>query len=105
VQQTDFTITNASATLLLGNLLDGLFTLIFLQLHMAEELNPLMRWAYAGSPLGFMLVKLLMVQTALVLLCLNRGMRAARLVENAGATLYGGLVLYHLACVAILPMS
>ena len=36
----------ASVALLVLNLLDGLFTLIFLQLGVAEELNPLMRLAY-----------------------------------------------------------
>jgi hypothetical protein len=98
----DFTITQASATLLVGNLVDGLFTLVFLQLDLAHELNPLLRWAYAGSPLAFMAAKLLMVQSALLLLCLNRHLGVATAVEKAGAMLYGGLVIYHLTCVAAL---
>jgi hypothetical protein len=94
----DFTITHSSATLLVGNLLDGLFTLLFLELNVAREANPLMSWAYSGSPLLFMAAKLGLVHAGLVLLCLYRGVYRVEVVEKAGALLYGSIVCYELAC-------
>jgi hypothetical protein len=94
----DFTITHSSATLLVGNLLDGLFTLLFLEMNLAREANPLMSWAYSGSPLLFMLTKLALVHTGIVLLCFYRGLYRVDVVEKAGAVLYGSIVCYELAC-------
>jgi hypothetical protein len=95
-----FYISPASVALLVLNLLDGLFTLTFLQLEVAEELNPLMRGAYEISPLTFMLAKLLIVNAGLTLLCLHRGMRASRLAIRAGAVVYAIINVYHLAFLA-----
>jgi hypothetical protein len=78
------------------NLLDGLFTLTYLQLGVATELNPLMRAAYEVSPLWFMLAKLVVVNGGLLLLCLHKGTRAARWATMAGAVLYAAIVAYHL---------
>jgi hypothetical protein len=82
--------------LLFFNLLDGIFTLIFLQLGVATELNPLMRSAYELSPLVFMVAKLAVVSGGLLLLCLHRGTRLARWATMAGAVLYAAIVAYHL---------
>ncbi|MCE9668054.1 DUF5658 family protein [Myxococcus stipitatus] len=87
----------ASVGLLTLNLLDGLFTLLFLQMGVAEELNPLMRLAYEQHPLFFMFSKLLIVNTGLWLLCLHRRMRASRIAIRVGAAVYGIIVIYHLA--------
>jgi hypothetical protein len=92
-----FYISPASVALLLLNLLDGLFTMTFLQLDVAEELNPLMRAAYAHSPLLFMLSKLVIVNAGLLLLCVHRSMRASRLAIRAGALVYAVINVYHLA--------
>ena len=86
--------------LIVLNLLDALFTLTFLQLNVAREVNPLMRWAYAFSPLTFVLAKVAMVQLAVLLLGLNRHLRAAQLVETAGAVLYTGVLFHHLLCLS-----
>jgi hypothetical protein len=95
-----FYISPASVALLVLNLLDGLFTLTFLQLDVAEELNPLMRVAYEGSPLLFMVAKLVIVNAGLCLLCVHRGLRASRLAIRAGALIYAIINVYHLAFLA-----
>ncbi|NMO23419.1 hypothetical protein HPC49_51175 [Pyxidicoccus fallax] len=92
-----FYVSPASVALLMLNLLDGLFTLLFLQLGVAEELNPLMRVAYEQSPLIFMGSKLVIVNAGLWLLCLHRRMKASRIAIRAGAVVYGIIVVYHLA--------
>lgn len=92
-----FYISPASVALLVLNLFDGLFTLFFLQLAVAEELNPLMRAAYEQSPMVFMGSKMLVVNAGLLLLCLHRRMRASRLAIRAGAAVYACINVYHLA--------
>ncbi|MFP2930354.1 DUF5658 family protein [Pyxidicoccus sp. 3LG] len=92
-----FYVSPASVALLVLNLLDGLFTLLFLQLEVAEELNPLMRVAYEQSPLLFMFSKLVIVNAGLWLLCLHRRLRASRIAIRVGAAVYGIIVVYHLA--------
>src|SRR5215471_5986189 len=81
-------LTCLAATLLLGNLADAVFTLTFLQLHLVNETNPIMRWVYEGSPLSFMVTKLACVQIAILLLWAHRRRPAARLAMAAGATMY-----------------
>lgn len=92
-----FYLSPASVALLMLNLMDGLFTLLFLQLGVAEELNPLMRVAYEQSPLVFMFSKLVIVNAGLWLLCLHRRLKASRIAIRAGAVVYGIIVVYHLA--------
>ncbi|MBJ6761977.1 hypothetical protein JGU66_14475 [Myxococcaceae bacterium JPH2] len=96
-KRASFYASPASVALLLLNLFDGLFTLLFLQLGVAEELNPVMRVAYEQSPLFFMLSKLLIVNAGLCLLCLHRHMKASRIAIRAGAIIYAIIVVYHLA--------
>ena len=101
----EWTITRSSAALLFFNLLDGLFTLLFLQLGVAEEANPLMRWAYEGSPLWFMVTKLTAVHFGVMLLALHRHSNAARHALRAGAALYAAIVAYHLFFMARIALS
>lgn len=89
---------------LVANLLDALFTLTFLQLEVAYEVNPLMRWAYQSSPLSFMVTKLAMVQLGVMLLVHNRHTRASQAAEAFGGLLYCGILLYHVFCAAQLPV-
>ena len=91
-----FYISPASVALLVLNLFDGLFTLFFLQLAVAEELNPLMRAAYEGSPMIFMGSKMVVVNAGLLLLCLHRKMKASRMAIRAGAVVYAAINAYHL---------
>ena len=100
-----FYLSPASVALLVLNLLDGLFTLLFLQLEVAEELNPLMRVAYEQSPLVFMLSKLVIVNAGLWMLCLHRRLRASRVAIRAGAVVYTIIVVYHLAFLTHLVLN
>ena len=95
-----FYISPASVALLVLNLLDGLFTLTFLQLEVAEELNPLMRLAYEHSPMAFMAIKVTIVSLGLTLLCLHRSMQLSQRAIQAGAALYVVIDVYHLAFLA-----
>ena len=97
VEGASFHITPAAVLLLVLNLMDGLFTLTFLQMNVAEELNPLMRVAYAHSPLSFMGIKLAIVSLGLVLLCLHRSLNMSQRAIQAGAALYTVIDIYHLA--------
>ena len=97
IEGASFHITPAAVLLLVLNLVDGLFTLTFLQLEVAEELNPLMRVAYEHSPLAFMAVKVTIVSLGLTLLCLHRSMRISQRAIQAGAGLYAVIDVYHLA--------
>jgi hypothetical protein len=95
-----FPVLGAAVALLLLNLSDGLFTLTFLQLGLAEELNPLMRVAYERSPLLFMAFKLAIVGTGVALLCAHHEHRVARWALSGGFVLYALINLYHLAFLA-----
>lgn len=100
-----FALRPGTVALLLLNLLDGLFTLLFLQLAVAEELNPVMRLAYEDSPLAFMALKLGIVHFGVYVLCLHREVRLARLALGVGLLLYAAIVAYHLAFVAQLLLG
>ena len=93
----------AAAALLVLNLADGVFTLTFLQLGIAQEANPLMRLAYESSPLGFMLLKLSIVHGGIGLLWLHRSSSAGRLALHAGVLLYAAIVAYH--CTFLLMLA
>lgn len=90
--------------LLLLNLLDGLFTMVFLQLRVAEELNPLMRAAWDGSPLSFMALKLGLVQLGVWVLWLHQELRIVRFALLGAVGLYAGVVVYHLSFLAGLAL-
>lgn len=90
--------------LILGNLLDALFTFTFLQLDLVSEANPLMRWAYDGSPLSFMLLKLSCVQLGVLLLWAQRHVPVAGMAIRAAAGLYVAIVAYHVTLMAQLPV-
>jgi hypothetical protein len=95
VRASDASLRSRVVALLLLNLADALFTLAFLQLHLAEEANPLMAAAYAGSPILFLAVKLALVHSGALLLWIHRAAAAARAAMAAGVALYGGIVVYH----------
>ena len=86
-----------SILLLVGNLVDGLCTLLLLQLDLAREVNPLLAWIYGMSPVSFMVTKLALVQTGLLMLWMHRHVRAAQVGLQVGATAYAGIVAYHIA--------
>jgi hypothetical protein len=83
----------AAGMLVLLNLVDGVFTHVFLQAGVARELNPLMRLAYDGSPSLFFGCKVLAVGTAAWIL-----QRHAPRVTLARRALAGGIALYGTVC-------
>jgi hypothetical protein len=85
-----------AAVLVLLNLLDGVFTHVFLSAGVARELNPLMRLAYDGSPGLFFASKVLAVGTAAWILQRHADRVAlARGALACGVALYGGVCLMH----------
>ena len=101
--RSEIILTRATALLLLGNLLDALFTFTFLQLNVVSEANPLMRWAYDLSPMSFMLLKLSCVQLGVLMLWAQRHVPAAGMAIRAGAGLYVAIVAYHFTLMTRLP--
>jgi hypothetical protein len=93
----DAAISLCSVLLLVGNLVDGLCTLLLLQLNLAREVNPLLAWVYGMSPVSFMVTKLALVQSGLLLLWMHRHVRAAQVGLQVGAIAYAGIVAYHVA--------
>jgi hypothetical protein len=89
-----------AVTLLCLNVVDGLCTLAFVEMGVASEANPLMRAAYEISPLSFMAVKLVVVNTGVLVLAWQQAARLARLALNAAAVLYAVIVVWHLAFIA-----
>lgn len=83
--------------ILFFNFLDAFLTLCFLQLGIADELNPFMRQAYLVAPAWFILAKLSAVQLGIAVLFSYRAHRFARLGLALCASVYGLIVLYQLA--------
>ena len=83
----------AAGMLVLLNLVDGVFTHVFLQAGVGTELNPLMRLVYDDSPTLFFLCKVFAVGTAVWIL-----QRHAPRVALARSALAGGVALYGLVC-------
>jgi hypothetical protein len=102
--RSDIILSRASALLILGNLLDALFTYLFLQMNLVSEANPLMAWAYESSPVSFMLLKLSSVQLGVLLLWLHRHVVAAQVALQAAAGLYVAIVAYHFTLMVRLPI-
>ena len=87
----------AAGFIIVLNLLDAMFTLVYTRSGLATESNPLMDQVLAASPVLFMLAKLSLVSLGVLVLWRLRDRRAARygLVGAAGA--YTTLLMYHLS--------
>jgi len=86
-----------AASILFFNFLDAFFTTAFLQLGLAEELNPFMKQAYQLSPGWFLLAKLGAVQLGISVLFCYRAQFLARFGLALCASIYVLIVLYELA--------
>jgi hypothetical protein len=102
LERTRFAVTVAPALILVGNLLDAVFTFTLLQLRVAGEANPFMAWAYDQSPLSFMTLKLGCVQLGLLVLWRLRHIPAAAFAMRVAAGIYAVIVGYHLHVMAVL---
>jgi hypothetical protein len=91
--------------LLVLNLLDALFTMVFLQLGIAEEANPLLRRAYAHSPTTFVVLKAAAVSGGLWVLWWQRRSALARAALWLCTLIYVGVLVYHLGYTVVLAMG
>jgi hypothetical protein len=90
-------VATAAAVIIVLNLVDAVFTLLYTGVGLASEGNPLMDQVLRESPTMFMAVKLALVSLGVLMLWRLRQRRAAAvgLVASAGA--YSMLALYHLS--------
>jgi hypothetical protein len=79
------------------NLIDAVFTILYTDLGLAREANPLLEPALADSPLLFMLIKLSLVSMGVALLWRLRHRRAAAAGLIASGAAYCWLIAYHLS--------
>jgi hypothetical protein len=96
------TLTQFASAIVILNLLDGLFTVLFTNLGVATESNPIMKGALAVSPALFMATKLSLVSLG-VLLLWRFGHRRSAMVALAGsAAMYAVVIGYHLTAATML---
>jgi hypothetical protein len=85
--------------ILLLNIFDAFFTLIWLQRGGAEG-NPLMAWLLEHGNGPFLVQKCIVVGLWLLLLVVHKNFRVARLGLYSLAAIYSLLILYHFALMA-----
>jgi hypothetical protein len=84
------------------NLVDAIFTLLYTSGHLAREGNPLMQGVLAASPVMFMITKLSLVSLCVFMLW-RYGHRFTAVIGLIGATvMYVILIGYHLTAVPLL---
>jgi hypothetical protein len=84
----------------LANVADCFFTLIHLQSGGAE-VNPIADLLLRTGLLNFVLLKSGLVSIALLVLCLHKNLRIARIGIFGAAAAYAVLIVYHLALFAV----
>jgi hypothetical protein len=87
----------AAGTVLILNLVDAVFTLLYTGAGLATEGNPLMDQVLSHSPVGFMAIKIALVSCGVMLLWRLRQRRAAVVGMVASAMAYCSLFVYHLS--------
>lgn len=81
------------------NLLDAIFTILYTHVGLATESNPLMHTVLNAHPVVFMLAKLGLVSLGVLLLWRLRHRRSAVAGLFAVSTAYAMLLFYHLSAV------
>jgi hypothetical protein len=89
----------AGGVILVLNLLDAIFTIVYTRSGVAVESNPLMSKMLLSSPVLFMAAKLAMVSCGVLLLWRLRHIRAAAFGLFATTSAYVTLLAYHLSAV------
>jgi hypothetical protein len=90
-------VTLAAAAIVILNLVDAVFTLLYTGSGMASEGNPLLSSVLSASPTAFMAVKLSLVSLGVLLLWRLRQRRAAVIGLVTTAMAYSTLMVYHLS--------
>lgn len=89
-------VTISAAFILILNLADAVFTLLYTGFGLAVEGNPLMDQAMIRGPVLFMAVKLALVSGGVLVLWQLRQRPAAVVAIAGGAAAYAFLIMYHL---------
>ena len=84
------------AVLICLNLFDAIFTLCWVILDLAEELNPFMDYLLSSSPLAFMVGKIILVHFSSFLLWIGRYSNLSHLMASFALLCYGSVCLFHL---------
>lgn len=84
------------AALLVLNLLDAVFTLLWVRLGLAEEANHLLRKLVEEHAILFMIVKISLVSLGSLLLWRRRHRPAAVIAIFTAFVVYYAILLYHL---------
>ena len=95
----------AACALLVLNLLDAIFTLVWIEAGVASEGNPFMDRAMAHGPVEFMAIKLALVSLCVGLLWRLRHRRAAATALVTCALAYSLVMLVHLKTVPVFVAS
>jgi hypothetical protein len=94
-----------SSAVVILNLLDAVFTIIYTNAGYASEANPLMAVALASTPVVFVLAKVSLVSLGVLLLWRVRDRAFAAFGIVATAAAYALVVLYHLTAVPDLVVA
>lgn len=92
-------LTMAAYAVIILNLVDAIFTLVYVKMGMATEGNPLMDQVLGHSPVLFMLAKLVLVSAGVGLLWRLRHRRSAVTSLFLASGAYVVLLCYHLSAV------
>lgn len=87
------------AVILILNLADASFTLLWISSGMAVEANPLMLEALGYSPVVFMIAKLALVSLGMLLLLRLRSRPLAQLGIVGSGFVYASLLVYHVSAI------
>lgn len=93
----------SAAALIIMNLLDAVFTLVYIYSGVATESNPIMNHFLQLGPVAFVVMKMALVSMAVVLLLrLLRSRQAASVALIATSAAYALLICYHISAVHLL---
>jgi hypothetical protein len=95
----------AGGVILVLNLFDAIFTIVYTRVGVAVESNPLMSKILISSPVLFMVAKLALVSLGVMLLWRLRHRRAAAIGLFATTTAYVTLIAYHLNAIEHLSLG
>jgi hypothetical protein len=88
-----------AVVILILNVFDALFTVIYTRTGLATESNPVMERILATSPVVFVIAKLALVTVCVAVLHRFRQRRLAAIALVGGAGLYALVCAYHLSAV------
>lgn len=79
------------------NILDGILTLTWIKMRVADEANPLMAYLIDIDPTVFLFAKISSVTLSCFILWRLRSYSISKYITLFALSLYGGIVIYHFA--------